>query len=126
MNIKLLTKHHVEFLSLKGGYTGSYESTLVKMPHCWKSHVTAHVFNSDGYSIDAHFKNKSRKYKMKVKLKDTFSIIIYVYTRKNEMTKIMYNKYLTAQYIMQINICRLKIPLFAYKSGAFSVQNKPK
>ena len=20
-----------------------YESTLVKMPHCWKSHVTAHM-----------------------------------------------------------------------------------
>ena len=30
-----------EVLSLKGGYTGCSESTLVKMPHCWKSHVTA-------------------------------------------------------------------------------------
>ena len=27
------------FLSLKGGCTGSSESTLVKMPHCWKSHA---------------------------------------------------------------------------------------
>ena len=27
----------------KGGCTGSGESTLVKMPHCWKSHVTAHL-----------------------------------------------------------------------------------
>ena len=43
MNIKLLTEHHLEFLSLKGGCTGSSESTLVKMPHSWKSHVTAHM-----------------------------------------------------------------------------------
>ena len=42
MNVKLLTELHLEFLSLKGGGTGSSESTLVKMPHCWKSHVTAH------------------------------------------------------------------------------------
>ena len=34
-------KHHLEFLSLKGGCTGSSESTLVKMPHCWKSHAAA-------------------------------------------------------------------------------------
>ena len=41
--LSLLTKHHLKFLSLKGGCTGSYESTLVKMPHCWKSHVMAHM-----------------------------------------------------------------------------------
>ena len=45
MGVKLLTEHHLEFLSLKGGCTGSSESTLVKMPHCWKSHVTAHFMN---------------------------------------------------------------------------------
>ena len=43
MIIKLLTEHHLEFLNLKGGCRGSPESTLVKMPHCWKSHVTAHI-----------------------------------------------------------------------------------
>ena len=43
MTLKLLTEHHLEFLSLKGGCTGSYESTLVKMPHCWKSHFMAHI-----------------------------------------------------------------------------------
>ena len=43
MIVKLLTEHHLEFLSLKGGCTGSYESTLVKIPHCWKSHVMAHI-----------------------------------------------------------------------------------
>ena len=42
MNTKLLTEHHLEFLSLTGGCTDSSESTLVKMPHCWKSHVAAH------------------------------------------------------------------------------------
>ena len=41
MTVKLLTDHHLEFLSLKGGCADSSESTLVKMPHCWKSHVTA-------------------------------------------------------------------------------------
>ena len=39
----LLTEHHLEFLSLKGGCTGSSESTLVKMTHCWKSHVAAQM-----------------------------------------------------------------------------------
>ena len=42
-HVKLLTEHHFEVLSLKGGCTGSSESTLVQMPHCWKSHVTAHI-----------------------------------------------------------------------------------
>ena len=36
---KLLIEPHLEFQSLKGGCTGSSESTLVKMPHCWKSCV---------------------------------------------------------------------------------------
>ena len=43
MSVKLLTEHHLEVLSLKGGCTGLSESTLVKMPHCWKSHVVAHI-----------------------------------------------------------------------------------
>ena len=44
MTPRLLTKQHLESLSLKGGCTGSSESTLVKMPHCWKSHVVAHIY----------------------------------------------------------------------------------
>ena len=32
------------FLSLKGSCTDSSEPTLVKMPHCWKSRVTAHMY----------------------------------------------------------------------------------
>ena len=43
MNVKLLTEKLLEFLSLKGECTGSSESTLVKIPHCWKSHVLAHI-----------------------------------------------------------------------------------
>ena len=38
MNVKLLTEQHLEFLSLAGGRTGSFESTLVKMPL-----VAAHI-----------------------------------------------------------------------------------
>ena len=41
ISVKLLTIHHLEFLSLKGGGTDSSESIHVKMPHCWKSHVAA-------------------------------------------------------------------------------------
>ena len=41
MKVKLLTEHRFEFLSLKGGCTVSSESKLVKIPHCWKSHVAA-------------------------------------------------------------------------------------
>ena len=43
MTVKLLIEHHLECLSLKGGCTDSSESTHVKMPHCWKSHVGAHI-----------------------------------------------------------------------------------
>ena len=42
MNVKLLTEHYLEFLSLKGGCRDSPESTHVKMSHCWKSHALAH------------------------------------------------------------------------------------
>ena len=41
MIVKLLTEHHLEFLSLKGGCRGSSESTLIKMSNCWKSHTAA-------------------------------------------------------------------------------------
>ena len=41
MIVKLLTEDHLEFLSLKGGCTGSSESFHVKIPHCWKSRVMA-------------------------------------------------------------------------------------
>ena len=43
MNIKLLIEHRLEFLSLKGDCICFSESTLVKIPHCWKSHVLAQM-----------------------------------------------------------------------------------
>ena len=39
MSVKLLTEHHMEFLSLKGGCAGSPESTLVKI-HIVGNHMT--------------------------------------------------------------------------------------
>ena len=43
ITVQLLTKHHLEFLSVKGGCTGWSKSTLVNMPHCWKFHVVAQI-----------------------------------------------------------------------------------
>ena len=43
MSVKLLTEHHLECLSLKRLLSSS-ESTLVKMPHCWKSHAAAQLY----------------------------------------------------------------------------------
>ena len=39
----LSVEHHLEFLSLQKGCTGVSAPTHVKMPHCWKLHVTAHM-----------------------------------------------------------------------------------
>ena len=49
MSGKLQTEQHLEFLSLTEGYTGSSESTLVKMPHCLKSHkkLSLTLFSDD-------------------------------------------------------------------------------
>ena len=58
MSVKLLTEHHFELLSLKGGCTGLSETTLVKMQHCWKSHVTAQILISiffSPFSIQTQF-----------------------------------------------------------------------
>ena len=43
MTVKLLTEQTLEFLILTGVCTCSFESTLVKLPHCWKSHAGAHI-----------------------------------------------------------------------------------
>ena len=57
MTVKLLTEHHLEFLSFKEGCTGSSESIRVKMPHCWISHVVAHLC---AYNL------KMKVYRMKI------------------------------------------------------------
>ena len=60
MTVKLLTQHNLVFLSLKWGCSGLSESTLVKMPHCWKSHVAAQIISADDKAEDIccvwHFK----------------------------------------------------------------------
>ena len=43
MIVKLLTEHHLEVLSLKGGCRGSSESTHVKMTNYWKSHAMTQI-----------------------------------------------------------------------------------
>ena len=43
MIVKLLTEHHLDFLSLKEGCRGSSKSTHVKMRYCWKSGVMAQM-----------------------------------------------------------------------------------
>ena len=48
MSVKLLIELNLVFQSLTGGCTGSFESTLVKMAHCWKSHVTVQIFLNTG------------------------------------------------------------------------------
>ena len=48
LNINLLPNSILEFLNLKGGCIGWSESTLVKMPHCWKSHVAVHQLFAEG------------------------------------------------------------------------------
>ena len=53
MIVKLLTEHHLEFLSLKGGCRGLTESTHIKMPHCWKLHVLAQLCSLNGYHLEA-------------------------------------------------------------------------
>ena len=62
MIVKLLTKHHLDFLTLKEGCRGSSESTHVKMSNCWKSHALAHivhftrVFRTENHNNHGHFK----------------------------------------------------------------------
>ena len=53
LSVQLPTEHHFECLSLTGGCTGCSESTRVKMPHSWKSHVAAQMYfiNKPVFSI---------------------------------------------------------------------------
>ena len=53
ISVKLLTEQHLEFLSLTEGCTGSSESTLVKMPYCWKPRVAARlIYSTRNYTPD--------------------------------------------------------------------------
>ena len=73
MIVRLLTDHHLEFLSLKGGCTCSSESTHVKMPHCRKSHALAQL--SFSFEIVSHTLGRGpnesliKKYRMPSEMK---------------------------------------------------------
>ena len=64
MSVKLPTKHHLVFLSRIGGCTGSSESTLVKMPHCWKSHVVTNLFCCSSLSPDEEEEEMKASYEI--------------------------------------------------------------
>ena len=59
MSVKLLTEHRLEFVSLKGGCTGSSESTLVKMPHCVAAQFMIYWLRAAGWYI--HISKKRKK-----------------------------------------------------------------
>ena len=65
-SVKLLSEHYLEFLSLKVGCTGSSESTIVKMPHCWKSHVTAQIKEASEMSEMSDSKSSDQTVRMSV------------------------------------------------------------
>ena len=75
--VMLLTEHHFEFPSLKGDCTGSSESTLVKMPHCWRSHVAAQITNPHGIQKELPFKGPGA-------FKIACRIILFPYTMYNQ------------------------------------------
>ena len=55
MTVKLLTKRHCQLLSLKGGCTGSSESIHVKIPHCWKSHISYENVRCETYDLLVYY-----------------------------------------------------------------------
>ena len=76
MTVKLLTGYHLEFLSLKGGCTGSSASRLVKMPPCRKSHVVSeHEISGKCVSCSGvHYPPNSRDYTVWSKEEDILKI----------------------------------------------------
>ena len=53
MIVKLLTEHHLEFLSFKGGCRCSSESTHIKMLHCTKSLAKAKITVQKYFFVEA-------------------------------------------------------------------------
>ena len=98
MSVKLLNEHHLEFLSLKGGCTCSSESMFVKMPHCWESHITAHLLYqslhylpslADMNSNYAGRSNEQEEVRYISVTKQPFSMCMYVIIEENRKP---YNK----------------------------------
>ena len=51
LTVKLLTEHHLEFLSLKGDCTGSSDSTFVKIPHVEAQYKSCLINCQDRWGI---------------------------------------------------------------------------
>ena len=95
MTVKLLTEHNLEFLSLTGGCTGSSVCIHVKVPYCWKSHVTAHIFIS--------------------RLTMCGESPLPVFTRNRWLSKeIFSNKHPVAKRGAQIYMCRTYLTVLAF------------
>ena len=61
MSVKLLTEHRLEFVSLKGGCTGSSESTLVRMPHCVAAQFMIYWLRADAYDTLGTFISQRKR-----------------------------------------------------------------
>ena len=86
MSFKLLTEHYLEFLSIKVGCTSSSESTVVKMSHCWKSHVTAHII------YKCNFLTIDRKFNFKL-LSQKKNLVYKILIRKADIEGPIYEHY---------------------------------
>ena len=72
MIVQLLTEHHLEFLSLKGGCRGSSKAAHVKMPHCWRSHALAHIMSCENSVDPDQLENISRYSGTMIKRKPSY------------------------------------------------------
>ena len=60
MIVKLLTEHHLEFLSSKGGCRGSSESKHVKLLHCTGSYILYLPKVHAKYVLPLHIKVRNK------------------------------------------------------------------
>ena len=91
MTVKLLTEHHLKFLSLKVGCIGLSESTLVKISNCWKSHAwlifcCASIFQNAVSMLKQEYKDGD------INLENALQLSIKVLSKTLDMTKVTSEK----------------------------------
>ena len=81
MIVKLLTEHHLEFLSFKGGSTCSSESTLVKC-HIVGNHMPRLIFNPSILSnlTTGHMQSKPAQHEKSLGLTCDRLVPLYSYS----------------------------------------------